>query len=119
MKPKYIKNLQTQSKQLTVQRTSKNTFVVASRSDPAARHTVTIRAVDDGEIFARCDCEWAEHQGIACAHVMAALDTLAARRGRKLSFWLTVEDAERQKHRTFRLVGRGQDDGVWITSRSA
>jgi len=120
MKPKNIKQLHVQSKQLAVRRVGKNAFVVQSQSDPHTRHTVTIRHLGAGQIAAGCNCEWAEHQGVACSHVIAVLGWLAARRGRKLSFWLNAQDAERQKHRTLHLVdSSGTQNGVWITSRSA
>jgi hypothetical protein len=55
---------------------------------------------------------------VGCTHVLAALEALAARRGRVLSFWENREAARRQKRRTFYLPGR-DDDGIWITSRAA
>jgi hypothetical protein len=51
---------------------------------------------------------------------MAALEFLASSKGRKLSFWSTLEEAKRQKHRVFFLTASGKrgEDGVWITSRA-
>lgn len=51
---------------------------------------------------------------------MAALETLAASKGRTLSYWLTEDQARRQRHRRFFLTRAGerqQVEGVWITSR--
>jgi len=49
---------------------------------------------------------------------MAALEHLAARKGRRLSFWLSEDDARRQKRRVFFMPDKRQKNGVWITSRS-
>lgn len=118
MKPKNIKDLHNQGRDLTVRPIAKDLFVVESRSNPRGQYIVTVRFSGDQTVHARCTCPWAAHQGIACSHVLRVLDHLAGLKERKLSFWLNVEDAKRQKHRTFLLAGRG-DDGVWITSRSA
>jgi hypothetical protein len=59
---------------------------------------------------------------VACSHVIAALEALAAKRGRTLSFWNDYDQARRQKHRTFYLSARRNKrdtDGIWITSRQA
>lgn len=118
MKPRNIKQLQQQSKRLRVRRVGKHTLVVESVSNPIANHIVTVTFGPDHTIHARCTCEWAINRGVACSHVMAALDYLASTKQRKLSFWRDRSDAERQKHRLFYLSG-GSDDGVWITSRTA
>lgn len=123
MKPVNIKRLQHRSRRLAARRVGRNTLVVESASNPAAHHVVTVRYYRDGTLRARCTCPWAINRGVACVHVMAALEYLAARRGRTLSFWPSRADAVRQKHRIFYLHGTGSrtDDngGVWITSRSA
>lgn len=118
MKPRNIKDLHHQSRDLSVRPIAKDMFVVESRSNPRGQHVVTVRFSGDQTVHARCTCPWAAHQGIACSHVLAVLDKLAELKDRKLSYWLDVDDAKRQKHRTFFLPGKG-DDGVWITSRSA
>lgn len=118
MKPKNIKQMQSHSRKLTVRRTDRNTFVVESASNPVANHAVTVIFSPDNTIRTRCTCEWATHQGIACSHVMAALEYLASQKGRTLSFWPSKEEAGRQKHRTFRLTDGTNSDGVWITSRT-
>lgn len=123
MKPVNIKQLQHRSRQLTARRVGRNTFVVESASDPKAHHVVTVRYHRDGTLSARCTCPWAVNRGVACVHVMAALEYLAAKRGRTLSFWPSRTDAIRQKRRIFYLHGSdiGSDDngGIWITSRPA
>ncbi|QPC84743.1 SWIM zinc finger family protein [Phototrophicus methaneseepsis] len=94
-----------------------NTLVVESVTNPLANHVVTVQFDDDHHVHARCTCPWAVHNGVACTHVIAALQYLAQIKGRRLSFWLTEEEAERQKHRRFYLSGQAEHDGVWITSR--
>lgn len=118
MKPKNIKELQARSRELRVRRIGKDTFAVESANNPNGNHVVTVRFSRNGIVHTRCSCEWARHRGVACVHVMAALDYLADLKGRKLSFWLTEQDARRQKNRVFYLdTGTGIQDGVWITSR--
>lgn len=118
MKPKNIKQLQSQSKKLRVWRVNKHTFAVESKTYNSALHLVTVQFERGGVVHARCTCPWAQHSGVACSHVMAALDFLANQKGRTLSFWTSAEDAQRQKQRVFQLAGNRQG-GVWITSRSA
>lgn len=124
MKPANIKRLQIRSRRLRARRVDRHTLVVESASNPAAHHVVTVRFYRDGTLRARCTCPWALNRGIACVHVMAALQYLAGKKGRTLSFWPSRDDAARQKHRIFYLHGAnggGSDDngGVWITSRPA
>ncbi len=121
MRPKNIKQLQAQSRQLATRHVDKHTLVVQSASNALANHIVTVEFCDDNTLQARCTCEWALNRGIACTHVMAALEYLAQTKARTLSFWPTQEDARRQKQRVFYLTGdhvREDDDGVWITSRT-
>ncbi len=118
MKPKNIKRLQAQGKELRANLVNRHTLVVRSTSSPLANHIVTVEYRDDGTIHARCTCPWALNGGVACSHVIAALERLANTKGRTLSFWTSKEEAERQKHRIFYLTGERDDDGVWITSRT-
>lgn len=121
MKPKHIKQLQRQSRKLQARRVDKHTLAVESTSNPQASHIVTVRFEPNGMIHARCTCPWAQNRGIACSHVMAALEYLAERKRRTLSFWETEKEARRQKQRVFFLTSDSltPDDGVWITSRGA
>lgn len=122
MKPVNIKELQTKSKALKVRMFDPvdlgdpYTAVVDSSSNSTFNQIVTIRFAPDGTINARCTCTWARYGGVGCAHVLAALSKLAGRKHRALSFWLTPEEAQRQKQRVLRLVGIG-DGELWITSR--
>ena len=123
MRPSQLKSLQAKSRRLVVRvirpETRDDAFVaiVSSQSSMALNRVVTIKFNRDGSINARCTCQWAEHGGIACCHVIAALSKLAARKHRKLSFWLTPEEALRQKQSVFQLRGGGFEDKIWITSR--
>lgn len=118
MIPKNIKHLQAQSRRLQARFVDKNTLVVSSVSNPEANHVVTVNFGRHDEIQARCTCPWAMHNGIACSHVMAALEYLASFKERRLSFWSNPEDARRQKQRVFVLKSQRGGEGVWITSRS-
>ncbi|NWG18417.1 MAG: SWIM zinc finger family protein [Chloroflexi bacterium] len=118
MKPKNIKRLQERGKDLRAYILNPNLVVVESTSHPLANHVVTIKYLPDDRIYARCTCPWAINGGVACSHVIAALEHLAEVRGRRLSFWTNEADAQRQKHRLFFLTGGQRNDGVWITSRS-
>ncbi len=117
MIPKNIKALQAESKNLQVRWIDKHTLVVRSNSTSTANYIVTVEFGNHGEVDARCTCPWALHKGVACSHVMAALDHLASAKARKLSFWTSREEARRQKQKTFLLKG-SKNEGVWITSRA-
>jgi hypothetical protein len=124
--PKNIKDLQDASRDLSAHRIDKNTYVVESRTNPSANHVVTVGFNDDGRtVKARCTCAWAVFNGIACSHVLATLEYMAAQKERTLSFWNSENEARRQKHRLFKLVGNGSNNddrdqsNIWITSRSA
>lgn len=112
MKPKRIKALQAQSRHLNCRLINKRQVLVESATDPSESYIVTIRF--GKQIDAQCTCEWAQHQGSGCSHVMAALEHLANLKQRTLSFWTDERAARRQKHRCFYLKG-----GLWITSRNA
>jgi hypothetical protein len=118
MIPKNIKNLQHESRHLTVYSMGQNTFMVESTTTPTANHIVTVEFDEAGEtVRARCTCPWAIHNGIACTHVMAALEHMANYKERTLSFWRTFDEARRQKNKLFHLTD-GRDQSVWITSRN-
>lgn len=122
MKPTNIKQLQAQSRRMQARRVDRHTLAVQSTSNPNANHIVTVEFHEDDTIHARCTCPWAINRGIACTHVMAALEYLAAKKNRTLSFWTSETEARRQKHRVFYLTHNDEDDdqdeGVWITSRA-
>jgi hypothetical protein len=119
--PKNIKKLQEASRELLARQVDKNTYVVESRTNPNAHHIVTIQFdKEHSSIHARCSCAWAIFNGIACSHVLAALEYVAAKKQRTLSFWNDEQAARRQKHRIFQLVGKQEKkNGIWITSRRA
>lgn len=120
MLPKHIKQVQRRSRKLTARQVGRQTVVVDSASESPGRHAVSVRYDADGEtIIAHCTCNWSNHNGVACSHVMAALAMMASRRGRALSYWLTEDDARRQRHRRFFLTRGARTEGVWITSRPA
>jgi len=122
MKPVNIKDLQLKARDLRVRVFDPGrpgepyTAVVESSSQSTFNQIVTIRFVSEEEINARCTCTWAQYGGVACTHVLAALNALASRKRRALSFWLTPEDAHRQKQRVLKLKGEGGGN-VWVTSR--
>jgi hypothetical protein len=120
MKPKNLKKLYAQSKDLKPRVLNAHTVAVTSTTTPSANHIVTVEYDKDGTIHARCTCPWALYGGVACTHVLAALEALAKTRGKRLSFWRSREDAQRQKRRVFCIKDHEtQTDGVWVTSRRA
>jgi hypothetical protein len=122
MRPTQIKMIQARSKRLTVRIIDPQyagdpfVMIVGSHSNPTLNRIVTVKFERSGRINARCTCQWAAHGGVACCHVIAALSRLATRKHRALSFWLTPEDAHRQKQMLFRLSS-GPGENIWITSR--
>lgn len=118
MKPTEIKKLQRRSRDLHVRQVSPNMLVVNSRSNPYSQHIVTLE-VKDGIIHARCTCPWAQNGGYGCSHVMAALNYLALRQKRAISFWGDLEEAKRQRHRILKLAGSEPGGDIYITSRPA
>ena len=119
MNPKEIKKLQARSRGLRAKAVSPSVVSVVSRSQPAAQHFVTVDWMGDGTIRARCTCPWGMNGGVCCSHVMAALNLLAARKQRVISFWPDRDEAERQKHRLLRLVGHTAEDELYLTTRPA
>ncbi len=119
MKPTKIKKLQARSKNLRARIVAPNTLVVTSRSNPYAHHIVTLETEPDGSIHARCTCPWAQNGGYGCSHVMAALNHVAAKQQRVLSFWLDIDEAKRQRHRILRLAGANRDGAIYMTTRPA
>ena len=121
MKPKQIKTLQGRARNLRTAFINRHTIVVESTTNTLANHVVTIIYDADGTIHARCTCPWAINGGVGCSHVLAALEALAEKRGRALSFWDSYEEAKKQKRRIFYLSGARKKDnsGLWITSRAA
>lgn len=119
MKPTEIKKLQQRSRNLRVKRIAPNTLVVFSRSNPYSQHIVTIESDKGGTIHARCTCPWAQNGGYGCSHVMAALNFLAQKQQRAISFWSDLQEAQKQRHRILRLAGSGPDGDIYITSRPA
>jgi len=120
MVPTNIKQLQNKSRDLRARCVDSRTYVVESATNPNANHVVTVTFDHEKRIVqARCTCAWAEHSGIACSHVLAALEYMAALKERTLSFWNDEDAARRQKHRLFHLAGSRNKNGIWITSRSA
>jgi hypothetical protein len=119
-KPRQIKKIQARSRNLKILPINLNRFVVESRTSAPNNHLVEVQFNPDGEVKATCTCAWSRYNGVACAHVIAALEHLAAYKGRRLAFWLTEDDARRQKHRIFHMRSddNNPDDGVWITSRA-
>lgn len=114
-KPTEIKKLQQRARNMEARVVGPDTLVVTSRTQPTMQYIVTIQNQSDGSLRSRCTCTWARHGGYACSHVLAALHHLAAKKHRAISFWLSKEDAERQKQRVLWLVGEG--GGIWMTTR--
>lgn len=123
MRPTNIKDLQAKSKRLRVRvfdparEGDPYTAVVESNTNSVFNQIVTLRFAPTGDIHARCTCTWAQYGGVGCTHVLAALHALALRKQRALSFWLSPEEAHRQKQRVLRLTDGHPDGDVWVTSR--
>ncbi len=123
MRPKRIKYLQSKSRNLPttvihpVEKGDPYVVVVGSNTNRYLNRIVTVKFEPDGTINARCTCQWARFGGTGCVHVIAALQKLASRKRRTLSFWLSPEEARRQKQHLNKLSGVARDEDIWITSR--
>ena len=117
MKPTEIKKFSAEVAICVCGASRLNTLVVTSQSNPYAHHIVTIETENNGTIRARCTCPWAQNGGYGCSHVMAALNYLATKQRRAISFWADLQEAKRQRHRILRLAGSGPDGDIYITSR--
>lgn len=119
MIPKNIKSLQSNRRKLSVRCLDINTLFVSSTSEPGDDYLVTVEFKDGNVVHAECSCEWGQHHGVGCSHVMAALEHLANFKNRTLSFWVDYDEARRQRNRLFRLIADRDKEGIWITSRPA
>lgn len=91
-----IKALQDASRQLIVipRDPAHGRYLVESASQSGQHYEV---ALLPHELAGHCTCPWAQHGGINCKHVLAALRAEYEPRG-ALSFWPT-RDAARRQHR--------------------
>lgn len=120
MVPIHIKDLQHASRDLSARWVKPHTYIVESRSHPDTYHHVEVCFDTNARIVkATCTCRWSQFNGIACSHVLAVLEHMAATKNRSLSFWIDEDRARQQKHRLFQLVGHHTKTPIWITSRSA
>lgn len=82
-------------------------YMVGSASRGGLYYDVT---VDADSPTGQCSCLWAQHGGVNCKHVLAALRVHHAGRG-ALSFWRTSSDARRQHRRTL------EGESLFVTVR--
>jgi hypothetical protein len=92
-----VKDLQYASRKLDVipRDPTKGQYLVTSASHPGQLYEVTLH--QDG-LEGTCTCPWAQHGGVNCKHVLAALRAHYAPQG-AISFWRTNSDARRQHRR--------------------
>jgi hypothetical protein len=93
----HIKKLQAASQRLLVipRDPERGRYLVESAGDPQRFYEVALQR--DG-LSGHCTCAWAQHGGINCKHVLAALSACYEGSG-SLSFWPTRDDARRQHRR--------------------
>ena len=104
-----VKKLQHDSRRLEVipRDPERGQYLVESASHPGQLYEVGLEL---GAMRGTCTCAWAQHGGVNCKHVLAALSTHYAHEGH-LSFWRSLPDARRQ-HR--HLVS---GEGIYATVR--
>jgi uncharacterized Zn finger protein len=90
----HIKRIQQASRKLDVLPIDPEAgrYYVTSASQPGMLYEVTL---DPQLPEGRCTCAWAQHGGLNCKHVLAALRAHYAKRG-QLSFWRSASAARRQ-----------------------
>jgi len=93
----HIKALQAASRRLLVipRDPARRRYLVESAGDSGRYYEVALQP--DG-LSGHCTCLWAQHGGINCKHVLAALRAEYQPHG-TLSFWPTRDDARRQHRR--------------------
>lgn len=98
-----IKALQEASRRLhvTARDQAHGRYLVESAGGSGLQYEV---ALYPDELAGHCTCPWAQHGGINCKHVLAALRAAYQTRG-ALSFWPTP-DAARRQHRQVLLGER-------------
>lgn len=106
------KQIQHKSRAHTVRQIQSNWYKVTS-SETGRIYDVNL-ALNGGT----CTCQWGrqrpdDDRRSACSHVVAAINYRAAQKGRRVSAWTRLDDAQRQ-HRPTLLIG----DGLILTSRS-
>src|SRR6187200_1162642 len=114
MAQKFISNskeVQRKSRRHLVRQIRPNWYKV--KSDESGRVYDVALGLNGGT----CTCEWGrqrpdEDHRSACSHVIAAMNSRAIQRGRRVSAWRTVDEARRQ-HRPMLPIG----DGIILTSR--
>ena len=93
----HIKKLQDASRRLLVvpRDPEHGRYLVESANQSGHFYEVALQR--DG-LSGHCTCLWAQHGGVNCKHVLAALRAEYEARG-SLSFWLTRDAAQRQHRR--------------------
>ncbi len=93
----HIKKLQRASRQLDVIPSDPvhGLYVVESATQPGRCYEVRL---DPEQLSGSCTCPWAQHGGINCKHVLAALRAHYAPH-ESISFWRNRSDARRQHRR--------------------
>lgn len=92
-----IKQLQAASRRLAVipRDPERRRYLVESASQSGQFYEI---ALQRDELAGHCTCQWSQHGGINCKHVLAALRAEYEPWG-ALSFWPTPEAARRQHRR--------------------
>lgn len=109
-----LKELQNQSRKLKTVVVSANLVRVESGTDADITYDVHVAWRANDRIDTRCDCPWSHYGGSICKHRMAALNALAAHKGKRLSFWTHRDEAERQRRKAMQV-----GDHLWLTVRRA
>lgn len=105
---RHAKALQSKSRKCQVYPLGSGRF----RVDSPSGNSYLLHDTADG---VACSCDWSDYHDTTrrpCSHVLAVENWIEESHGRRLSFWATVDAADRQ-HRPLRQIG----DGVWSTTR--
>ena len=111
---RHTADLKSKSKSHEVTKSGPTSFTVKSGSTGSL---YTVALLDGG---ASCTCDWAKYRPAdnngrcGCSHVLSVMAFIEAERGRTISAFETLEQAERQ-HRPTVDIG----DGLILTTRKA
>lgn len=96
-----VKHLQDSSKNIEVKQINKHLYSAGSPENQF-KHLVIIRKREDG-VRIECNCKFGMYGGEGCVHSLAVVRYILSRKGRIPSFWISKEDAVKQRRKVIQI----------------